>query len=149
MTDLVATDDRVLDLSAQLRPVLLRLARRMNRRASTAELTPSRLSALASIGRAGPLRLGELAQRERISKSSVTRLVDRLEEAGYITRVTDPSDGRGTLVDVTAPGREVIDAATARAEDYLTQQLAGLGEDDLRVLEAAWPTLERLLEVKA
>ena len=56
------------------------------------------------------LRMQELARRVLISKSGLTRLVDRLCAAGYVERESDPEDGRGTLAVMTRAG---VKAATA------------------------------------
>ena len=54
------------------------------------------------------LRMQELARRVLISKSGLTRLVDRLCAAGYLTREPDPEDGRGTLAMMTVAGRDAL-----------------------------------------
>lgn len=60
----------------------------------------------------GRLRMQELARRVLISKSGLTRLVDRLCAAGYLTREPDPEDGRGTLAVMTSKGRDALRAAS-------------------------------------
>lgn len=57
------------------------------------------------------LRMQELARRVLISKSGLTRLVDRLCAAGYLAREPDPEDGRGTLAVLTTSGRSALRAA--------------------------------------
>lgn len=58
------------------------------------------------------LRMQELARRVLISKSGLTRLVDRLCAAGYLEREPDPEDGRGTLAVMTKKGRDALRAAS-------------------------------------
>lgn len=57
------------------------------------------------------LRMTELADSVLLSKSGLTRLVDRMEEAGFIERGVCPSDRRGTIVLITPRGREEFEAA--------------------------------------
>jgi DNA-binding MarR family transcriptional regulator len=53
----------------------------------------------------GPVRQTELTDELSLSDSaSTTRKVQRLERAGYVRRIPDPSDGRATLVEATAAG---------------------------------------------
>lgn len=137
-----------LEVVAELRLVLHRLGRRVRQQAD-AGLTPSRMSALSTIARHGPLRLGELGAREGVGKSSITRIVARLERDGHIDRVEDPSDGRGALVTVTSSGRDLLAAASARAEAYLARQVAALPPVEREALAAALPVLQRLLAVRA
>lgn len=54
------------------------------------------------------LRMLELAEAVLLSKSGVSRLVDRMEEAGYVTREVCPEDGRGTLACLTEEGRAAL-----------------------------------------
>ncbi len=50
------------------------------------------------------LRMSELADRVLLTRSGLTRLVDRLEKAGYITRELDPEDRRGFYAVITPDG---------------------------------------------
>lgn len=133
-----------------LRLVTSRLARRLRQHATVTEtMTPSRLSALMTIQRRGPLRLGELAARERIGKSSVTRLVAKLEDAGFVERVVDPDDRRSSRVATTPLGDRLVARTNELADAYLTRQLAQLAPEDRAAIDAALPALERLLQVRA
>jgi DNA-binding transcriptional ArsR family regulator len=80
---------------ARLRVAIARLSRRL-RRHELAGLTPTQLSALATVDRAGPLRLGDLAAAEGIAPSTLTRLVTALEERGYVERCPVPGDARAS-----------------------------------------------------
>ena len=52
----------------------------------------------------GALRMTELADRVMLSRSGLTRLVDRLERDGVVARRACPNDARGTLAVVTEAG---------------------------------------------
>src|SRR5918998_5973050 len=54
------------------------------------------------------LRMHELAGAVVLSRSGLTRLVDRLEKAGLLRRESDPSDRRGGVAVVAGPGRGVL-----------------------------------------
>jgi DNA-binding MarR family transcriptional regulator len=56
----------------------------------------------------GRLRMQELAAAVALSKSGLSRLIDRLETKGYVARVSCPSDRRGTFAEITATGRAVL-----------------------------------------
>lgn len=53
----------------------------------------------------GRLRMHDLARKAVVSRSNVTRLSDRMEKAGLVTRSDCPVDGRGTVCEITARGR--------------------------------------------
>jgi DNA-binding MarR family transcriptional regulator len=134
--------------TARLRLVLVRLARRLRQQAG-ADATPTQLAALSTIGRHEPLRLSLLASKERIGRSTVTRLASNLEGRGYIRRYPDATDGRSQLVALTPSGRELLASADARADSYLTGRLATLTEAERRTLLDALPVMERLLGMQA
>ena len=73
----------------RLRVALARLSRRL-RRHELAGLTPTQLAALATIEKAGPMRLGDLAAAEGIAPSTLTRLVTALEDVRLRTPVRGP-----------------------------------------------------------
>jgi DNA-binding MarR family transcriptional regulator len=129
--------------AARLRVAVLRLSRRL-RKHDLAGLTPSQLSTLSSVGACGPVRLGDLAAAERIAPSTLTRLVNVLEERGYLSREAAPGDARAFLVTVTDSGREVLERIRAEATNLLTDILTKLPADQLAALEAALPALEQL-----
>jgi DNA-binding MarR family transcriptional regulator len=69
---------------------------------------------LATLRRQGPpfqLSPRELADASMLTSSGTTKRLDRLERAGLIKRRPDPDDRRGVLIELTAAGRKVIDAA--------------------------------------
>jgi DNA-binding MarR family transcriptional regulator len=132
----------------RFRLVVLRLARRL-RRQSAAGVTPSQATALSSLARNGSMAIGKLAEREQITKSSVTRLVGKLEELGLITRAADPADGRSWVVDITDQGQGYLEEADRRAGEYLARQFDALSARDRRAIVSSLPALERLLDVKA
>ena len=57
------------------------------------------------------MRMSELADLALISRSAATRLVDKIEEAGYVERHICPTDRRGMVVSLTAEGRRVQERA--------------------------------------
>lgn len=134
--------------TARLRLALLRLGRRLRQRGDPG-VTPSQLSALATVRRRGPLRLGALAHAERIGRSTLTRIVAALDDAGLLRREPDPADARCALVSITEAGEQLLERYRQRADAYLAQQFAALSPSERDVLTTALPVLERLLEEEA
>jgi DNA-binding MarR family transcriptional regulator len=54
------------------------------------------------------VRPSTLAERARVSRQAMNKLINELEAAGYLKRVADPADRRARLVLLTARGRAVI-----------------------------------------
>lgn len=133
------------ELAVRLRLAITRTSRRLRQEAGTA-LSPSQSSALASIDRHGPLTPSELADRERIQRPTVTRLLVRLEAAGLIARAADPADGRSSLITVTPAGRALLRELRLRKDAFLARRLEELDADERATLDRAAAILERLLE---
>jgi DNA-binding MarR family transcriptional regulator len=56
----------------------------------------------------GRLRMSDLAAQTTLTPSGLTRVVDRLEAAGFVARETCPSDRRGSFAVLTTTGRKRI-----------------------------------------
>jgi len=130
---------------ARLRVAVLRLSRNL-RKHDLVDLTPTQLSALATVARDGPMRLGDLAAAERVAPSTLTRLVSALEERGYVERGIVPSDARACMLSVTSSGTVVLDRIRHDTTSLLTETLRVLPPDQLAALAAALPALEHLSE---
>lgn len=130
--------------AARLRLALMRLSRRL-RQEAVGQITPSQLSALATLDRTGPIPLRTLADAERVGASTLTRIVAALEHQGWITRDTDAADRRVAVARITAAGRRVLSATRDRGTRHLNQRIAQLDDEEVAVLQAAIPVLERLL----
>jgi DNA-binding MarR family transcriptional regulator len=95
---------------------------------------------LVRVSQAGEelLRMQELARSMLLSKSGLTRLADRMEQAGLIERRACPSDRRGIFIGITDRGRETLDRAgpvfLAAVQEHLTDRLSGAELDNLMAL---------------
>jgi DNA-binding MarR family transcriptional regulator len=137
-------DDPVVDVT-RLRVAIARLSRQL-RKHELAGLTPTQLAALATVERAGPLRLGDLAAAERIAPSTLTRLVSVLEEHGYVERHAVPADARAWTLAVTQRGHEVLDQIRQENSLVLADSLLKLSGEQRAALAAALPALEKLAD---
>lgn len=129
------------DLASQLRPTLTRLYLALRRRTPITDYTAAQASALSTLIDHGPLRIGELADRESIRMPTATALVDGLARNGLAERQQDPDDRRAVLVGLTDHGRRVLRGVGERRDDVLTRALAALTEDERAALDAAAPAL--------
>jgi DNA-binding MarR family transcriptional regulator len=130
---------------ARLRVAIGRLHRRMVQRTS-GNLTFSQTSALVAVEKVGPIRLGELAARERVAAPSMTRTVSGLVEAGLLHRAGDPLDGRSFLLSITDLGREFLEGLRTERNAALAEGVAHLTDPEYAALRAALPVLEHLAE---
>jgi DNA-binding MarR family transcriptional regulator len=130
-------------IAARLRLSATRLARQL-RQESDAGLTPSQLSALASIDRHGPLTLGALAEQERVAPPSITKVVSKLEAAGLVARRLDERDRRVAWVSTTAAGVARLAKIRQRKNVWLAARLGRLDDDQRRRLADALDALDTL-----
>jgi DNA-binding MarR family transcriptional regulator len=133
------------DVAGRLRFAVVRLARRMRQEAGD-ELSPTMAAALATVERAGPLTPSELAEIERVQRPTATRVVARLVEDGLVTKATDPTDGRVSLLSASPEGRRLLKRLRKRKNAYLARRLRELDAEELRTLERAAEILEGMLE---
>ncbi|HJU51987.1 MAG TPA: MarR family transcriptional regulator [Acidimicrobiia bacterium] len=132
-----------LETAARLRLAVARL-QRLLRSQEMGGLSLTEASCLAVIGRRGPMPLNEIATSEHLSAPSVTKTITRMEEAGLIDRLTDPTDRRVSLVTLSRKGRALLDQIRSRRNAFLLLRLQALSPSDLEAVEQALPILERL-----
>ena len=87
----------------------------------------------------GRMRMSELAESVILSRSGLTRLIDRLERDGLIERCACPQDARGFFACLTDDGRALFDAARASHLAAVQRRFTGLLDpDQLAVLATVW-----------
>ena len=85
------------------------------------------------------MRMCDVAESVVLSRSGLTRLVDRLERDGYVERVSCADDARGAYARLTDAGREKLrDAATTHLEGIRRHFLSHFEPSELAVLADAW-----------
>lgn len=85
------------------------------------------------------MRMTDLAARVLLSRSGITRSVDRLAQQGLVTRIAAETDGRGLYAELTDAGAAVLEAAgrTHRA-GIRRAYLSRITPDDQATLGAVW-----------
>lgn len=71
-------------------------------------LTPTRFAALAMLQERGGLSQNELGRLTAMDIATIKGVVDRLRAKGLVSVEQDPKDGRRSLIDLTAAGRNVL-----------------------------------------
>ncbi|MGV0993831.1 MAG: MarR family winged helix-turn-helix transcriptional regulator [Mycobacterium sp.] len=141
---------QVADLAADLQRILSKLIivlRRSDNQAGTRpDLTLAQLSILLTLLDSGPIRMTELAARERVRTPTTTVAIRRLEKLGLVKRSRDPSDMRAVLVEVTPEGLVQHGEALATRRAYLAAMLTRLSEEERNDLSQALKPLERLTD---
>jgi DNA-binding MarR family transcriptional regulator len=140
-TTTISTDA---ETAARLRLVISRLARAV-RQHGAAGLTPSQISALATIEEFGPMRMSDLAGYELIGAPVATRVVATLQELGLVQKAEGSTDGRVSLIELSAAGSETLAELWSERAAGLTARIERLLPEQVAVLTAALPVLETLV----
>lgn len=81
----------------------------------------------------GPMRPSALAEVLATGASYVSKIVRKLEADGWVERTTDPSDGRATLIRLTAAGEVAAHGVYALGDRMIAEVLEGWPEEDVRI----------------
>jgi MarR family transcriptional regulator, organic hydroperoxide resistance regulator len=109
---------------------------------SDLNLSAAEINALANLGEGGTLSVRQLSDRAGTRASTLTGLLDRLENRGYLVREVDPADRRSFRLPLTDQGREVAAAARAAITDLERTALSRLDATQLAGYHAVISALE-------
>jgi len=132
-------------VAADLRPVLLRLARELRKETEQLGITARQATLLWLVKRSPGLSLAELAGEEGISPPALSGHVDRLERAGLIERLRSTDDRRRVGLRLTDEGARMLRRVRARRTTWLANRLSALEPAELEAIDDAVPALQALL----
>lgn len=136
------TDEDIAE-AAEANLALGRISRQLRRARGPSELGVGTLSALATLVRCGPLRLGDLAAREQVAAPTMSCVIAGLESAGYVQRDADPADGRARLLAATGQGEQLVTGLTSERTRVLAARLDRLTPQQRRGLLTGLRALEQ------
>ncbi|WP_282610204.1 MarR family winged helix-turn-helix transcriptional regulator [Pelagibius sp. Alg239-R121] len=123
--------------------------RRLEERGNVSHnLPPAQKSLLVHIEAEGS-RVTALAERLRISKQAVSKLVQELEAQGYVTRQPDETDGRAMRVCFTRRGRDLVQDTVSVFEALDQEAVKVLGKQDAAALRSLLERWAAHLDPKA
>ncbi|MFH5208381.1 MarR family winged helix-turn-helix transcriptional regulator [Antrihabitans spumae] len=138
-------DQQALGEAAELYLSLGRITRALRRSGDAGSLSPGVASALATLTRSGPARLGDLAAAERVTPPTMSRIVTALEKSGYVVRQADPDDGRASLLQATDSGEALVNGLTSSRIQNFAVALERLDKSQRAALMAGMSALEEAL----
>ncbi len=109
-------------------------------------LPMAQVELLQALAERSPVRIGDLASRQRLATSTVSGLVGQMITAGLVARAVDPEDRRASAVTLTEAGHAQLTAWAQAHERRLDAALSALDRADRDVVRAALPALFRLAE---
>ncbi len=122
------------------------LGKEFGTRLAGLDLTRTQCRVLFTIERAEtPLTQTEVAELAEVEKAPLGKMLDRLEQGGWIVRKADPKDRRARLVSVTAKIDKVLPLVAAAAKGTFARALQGMRQSDVKELIAKLEKLKRNL----
>jgi MarR family transcriptional regulator, transcriptional regulator for hemolysin len=109
------------------------LRKAFDRRACGHGVTRAQWKVLFRLERQPGLRQIELADMLDVEPITLSRIVDRLEEAGLVERVADPSDRRAWRLHITAQARPLVEKLHAIADEMIAEAFAGIEPPDIEI----------------
>jgi len=98
------------------------------------KLSRTDLRCLDLIGRLGPLTAGRLAEESGLTTGAVTFILDRLEEAGMVTRRRDTEDRRRVWVEIVPDAQQRLRDLQQPVADEMRRVSQHFGEDELAIV---------------
>ncbi|MCG7595925.1 MarR family winged helix-turn-helix transcriptional regulator [Mycobacterium sp. PSTR-4-N] len=136
-------------MSSTLGSDLLSVVARLNRMANQRVRIPlpfAQARLLSTIDDRGEARISDLAALDHCSQPTMTTQVRRLEDAGLVTRTTDPQDARAVLIRITEHGKNTLRQARADRGAAVDPYLERLSEADRACLTEAVRVMHRLID---
>jgi DNA-binding MarR family transcriptional regulator len=134
----------------ELTSVVNRLRRALRRSVRTEFADDARpvaqVEVLQMLGDTGPVRLGDLAIRLHLARSTVSALVGVLVMDGLVDRATDSRDRRAAAIELTTDGRAYVREWEAAHRRRISAALRTLADADRNAIAAAVPALRHLVE---
>lgn len=142
------TEDVTVTDESELGADLLSVVARLNRLATQRTRLPlpwAQARLLSTIEDQGEARISDLAYLDHCSQPTMTTQVRRLEDAGLVSRTTDPGDARAVLIRITEQGRQTLEQARADRAAAINPRLERLTAEERRTLAASVGIIRRLL----
>ncbi len=117
--------------------------------ASQTGLTPSQLIVLQIVAREGKALPSTVARGVRLTQATVTSLVDKLVDAGLVTRRRDTEDRRRNWIEMTVAGRERIEQSPDLLHDRFAASFEALDDWQQSMLVAALEQVSSMLDAGA
>ena len=135
--------DVAADMEGVLRSVVTRIKREGRKVLRDFPITPAQFDVLQILYFRGEKRMSDISKILGITKSTTTGLVGRLIEAGFVDKSQSDEDKRSYLIEISKPGKIIIENVIGMRVKYLENVLSRLEDEKVEVLHSL---LKELLE---
>lgn len=109
-------------------------------------LTPPQFDVLVTLGNTAGMSFKELGEKTLLTKGSLTGIVDRMAEKGWVKRVNSTDDRRSTRVCLTAKGARLFEKVFPEHLQHLASAFRCISKQDRKDLEKLLRTLRNVLQ---
>ena len=95
-----------------------------------------------------PASVGELSRMTGLKPSTMTSILDRMEERGFLERNPNPDDRRSWLVSLSSAGTELAKRMRGNVEEFEADVLAEVSEADLEGFRRVFEAIDRVTSVR-
>ena len=148
MTAHISRDDEISETVQSLRRIVKTIQDYSQQVSSEFGITGPQLWALKTISDHGTIPLGQLSRQMLLHPSTVTGVVDRLENKGYVTRGRDATDRRIVTVSLTAAGKDLVKKAPSPVQGKLIYGLKKMKREELHLIHESVRRLTEIVEAE-
>lgn len=112
-------------------------------------LSESDIETLEALIEAGASTAGRLAEQTGLTSGAVTRVIDRLEQSGYVRRVPDPTDRRRVIVEVVPDKVSAIQSTLDRIATASAEEIGAYTEAQLALINDFLTRMEQITRAEA
>ena len=109
------------------------LRKAFTRRAASLGVTGAQAKVMLRLTMRPGMRQVELADLLDIEPITLSRIIDRLEEAGHVERVADPADRRAWRLQVTAAAQPLVGKIRAVVAEVVDEAFSGIDPEDMGI----------------
>jgi DNA-binding MarR family transcriptional regulator len=141
--------DQIGQIVNSIRGINFSLQRQSKELMKSFDITGPQMGALRLISRHPEIQLKELADLMYLHVSTVSGIVDRLETAGYLTRIRKSDDRRAIHISLTEKGIRTVKKAPLSGFANMVHELQKLPDSRVRQIGKSLELLSKLMNIKA
>lgn len=107
-------------------------------------LLPVQFDVIATLANQPPMTYKQLGEKTLISKSSLTGVVERMVQKGFIATLENPDDARSHLLKLTAKGQKIFEKAFPEHLQHLGLAFQKLSKNQMKEIENSLKTLKSI-----
>ncbi len=112
------------------------------------QVSAPQVSCLVALYENGPLSLSQIARTIMVKSSTVTGIIDRLEQKGLVRRLRDAPDRRMITIELTEAGKLLAQHAPSPIQQKIVDGLKRLPDGDIEKIVDGLNMLTRMLDVQ-